>query len=400
MPTNHRLRRRTLVEALRRRRSLRAGIVQLLYVAAGIALGLFVPTLDTAATIPSIEAAALLAGTTAGLLALTGIVFALLFLVVQFAATAQSPRLHLFRDNPLVWHVLGLVLGVIVYAATCVIVTANDATTTVLVPISVIILVVLAVALTRRLQLEALRSVQLSATLDEVTTRTRAVIDRLYTAPFPQPPPPALTAPQHIAQVHWPGAQGYLRQIDLPHLVRSAHLADATIRLCRLPGELVRTNAVVMEIWDPHKPIDARSVLKCLDIGIDRDFAQDPLLGFRLLNDIALRAMSAAINDPASAVQAIDSIENLLTALVQRDLAVGVITDDLATPRVVFDAYDWDVFLAAGVDEIAEAPMLPTVRRRLSLMLEIVLASAPDQRRAGIEQRIATMSNVGGCGDR
>ena len=72
----------------------------------------------------------MLAGVTAGLLALTGIVFALLFLVVQFAATAQSPRLHLFRDNPLVYgNALGLVVGVMIYATTCVVVTANDETT-------------------------------------------------------------------------------------------------------------------------------------------------------------------------------------------------------------------------------------------------------------------------------
>lgn len=80
-------------------------------------------------------------------------------------AATQSPRLHLFRDNPLVWHALGLVVGVMVYATTCVVATASDATTTVLVPISVIILVVLAVAITRRLQLDALRSVQLATAL-------------------------------------------------------------------------------------------------------------------------------------------------------------------------------------------------------------------------------------------
>ena len=123
---------RPLVQQLRRRRSLRAGLTQLVYIAVGVGLGLLVPTLDAGARIPSVEVAALLAGTTAGLLALTGIVFALLFLVVQFAATAQSPRLHLFRDNPLVWHALGLVVGVIIYATTCVVVTASEATTTVL----------------------------------------------------------------------------------------------------------------------------------------------------------------------------------------------------------------------------------------------------------------------------
>src|SRR6478752_5571299 len=175
MQIHERGRTHSLVQQLRRRRSLRAGLTQLLYIAAGVGLGLLVPTIDAGARIPSVEVAALLAGVTAGLLALTGIVFALLFLVVQFAATAQSPRLHLFRDNPLVWHALGLVLGVMVYA-----------TTSILVPISVIVLVVVAVAITRRLQLDALRSVDLATTLDRVTTRTRTVIDRLYSQPFSQ----------------------------------------------------------------------------------------------------------------------------------------------------------------------------------------------------------------------
>jgi uncharacterized membrane protein len=391
MATVHQRPRLTVVQALRRRRSLRAGLVQLLYIAGAIALGALVPRLDTGADIPSIEAAALLAGATAGLLALIGIVFALLFLVVQFAATAQSPRLHLFRDNPLVWHALGLVVGVIVYATTCVVVTANDATTTVLVPISVVILVLIAVALTRRLQLEALQAVQLSATLEQVTTRSRAVIDRLYTAPFPQPTPAAPNPPESTVLIRWPGRQGYLRQIDLPRLIRAARHADATIRLLLLPGDLVRENAVVMEFWQPRAPLERRSVLTCLEVGIDRNFTQDPLLGFRLLNDIALRAMSTAINDPASAVQAIDSIESLLTTLVRRDLAVGVVVDDTDTPRVLFDAHDWDEFLAAGVDEIAQTAMHPMIRRRLRAMLALVLAGAPDERRAGVEQRMAAL---------
>jgi uncharacterized membrane protein len=236
MQINDERRRRPLVQALRRRRSLRAGLAQLLYIAAGVGLGLLVTPLDVGARFPSVEVVALLAGVTAGLLALTGIVFALLFLVVQFAATPQSPRLHLFRDNPLVWHALGLVVGVMVYATSCVVVAADEATITVLVPISVIILVVLAVAITRRLQLDALRSVQLSAALDQVSTCTRAVIDRLYTAPFPQPAPPVLVAPERTAQIRWPGTQTALRQIDLPHLIRLARHADATIRLRLMPG--------------------------------------------------------------------------------------------------------------------------------------------------------------------
>ena len=262
-----------------------------------------------------------------------------------------------------------------VYATTCVVVTANDPTTSVLIPISVIVLVVLAVAITRRLQLDALRSVDLATTLDRVTTHTRTVIDRLYSQPFSQSSAPPVAVPNHVIQIRWPGSQQFLRQIDLPQLIQLARQADdATIRLALKPGDLVRENAVVLEVWNPGTRPDPRPLLKCLELGVDRTVDQDPLFGFRLLNDIALRAMSVAINDPATAVQALDSIENLLTVLVGRDLAIGVIDDDTNTCRVVFDAYEWEDFLAAGADEIAETQMHPMVQRRLRKLLEQVHA--------------------------
>jgi uncharacterized membrane protein len=394
MQIKNQRRARPLVQQLRRRRSLRAGLAQLLYIAAGVGLGLLVPTLDAGARIPSAEVAALLAGVTAGLLALTGIVFALLFLVVQFAATAQSPRLHLFRDKPLVWHALGLAVGVMVYATTCVVVTADEPTTTVLVPISVIVLVVLAVAITRRLQLDALWSVDLATTLERVTARTRTVIDRLYSQPFTPSSEPPLAVPDDSVKIRWPGTQQFLRQIDLPELIELARQADATIRLPLKPGDLVRENAVVLEVWNPGTPPDPRPLLKCLELGIDRTIDQDPVYGFRLLNDIALRAMSPAINDPATAVQALDSIENLLTVLVGRDLAIGVIDDDANTRRVVFDAYDWEDFLSAGADEIGETGMHPIVARRLREMLEQVHANAPVERRSSVEHRLAAFAKA------
>jgi len=118
------------------------------------------------------------------------------------------------------------------------------------------------------------------------------------------------------------------------------------------------------------------------------------LFGFRLLNDLALRAMSSAINDPASAAQAIDSIENLLSTLADRDLAVGLIVDDAGSPRVVFDAPGWEEFLAAGADEIAETLMQPMVRRRLRAMLEHLMIIAPPERRAPIAIRIAKLDKA------
>jgi uncharacterized membrane protein len=388
---NDRSRRRPLLRALRRRRSLRAGLVQLVYVGVAVVAGVLITPLDVGPRIPTAEAVALMAGVTAGLLALTGIIFALLFLVVQFAATAQSPRLHLFRDNPLVWHTLGLIVGVMVFATTSAIVASFQDTVTIVVPVVVVVLVLLAVAVTRRLQVDALRSVQLSSVLDEVTSRCHRVIEGLYPTAFPGSAGRRPATPDRIVEIRWPGSPRLLRQIDLPDLIDLARSADAVISLRVMPGELIRRNAVVLEIWDPIVAPDPASLLHCLEVGIDRNLTQDPLFGFRLLNDIALRAVSTAVNDPATAVQALDSIEGLLLTLVDRDLAIDVITDDTGTPRVILDAPDWERFLAAGADEISGLPMHPIVRQRLHTMLQQILSIAPIERRPAVERRAAAL---------
>ena len=86
--------------------------------------------------------------------------------------------------------------------------------------------------------------------------------------------------------------------------------------------------------------------------GPERTFGQDPLFAFRLLADIAMRALSPAVNDPATAVQVLDTIESLLQALVSRDLDVAELTDDAGTVRVVVALPSWDDYLRTGPDDL------------------------------------------------
>ncbi len=236
-------------------------------------------------------------------------------------------------------------------------------------------------------------------TWQQLWTRSPRALARSSTActanPFRDRPNRQWHCPSHSIQIRWPGPQRILRQVDLPQLIRLAQQVDATFRLPLKPGDLVRENAVILEVWNPVTPPEQGLVLKCFELGIDRTIDQDPMFGFRLLNDIALRAMSPAINDPATAVQTLDAIENLLTVLVGRDLAIGQIDDDTDTCRVIFDAYDWDDFLAAGTVEIAETQMHPMVQRRLRMMLEQVRDIAPIERRPSIDRRIAAMAKAG-----
>lgn len=236
------------------RRSLRARLIQLIYLVVGVVLGLFVPQLQGGMQVTSPEVVTLLGFAAAGLVTVGSVVFALLFLVVQFAANSQSPRLNLFRDHPLVWHTLGLVLGTLVYLLTCAIVAAGETTTTVLVPASAIALLLLVFLLCGNLQMATFRAVQLSPVLDTVTTRT--VIDRMYTNPYGASSPVAPPTPGDVVVVTWQDSHRVLRQIDMPKLLDLARQADVVIRLRLLPGEFVHENAAVLDIWGaggPHR---------------------------------------------------------------------------------------------------------------------------------------------------
>src|SRR5262249_28306970 len=117
---------RELALVLRRRRRLRAGIVQLLAVAIAVALALSVPHIGVGFEIPPKRAIELLIAVGAATTTFIGIVFSLLFLVVQFGSTAFTPRLNLFRDAPIVWRTFALYTGVVVYSFTAALAIGRD----------------------------------------------------------------------------------------------------------------------------------------------------------------------------------------------------------------------------------------------------------------------------------
>lgn len=104
--------------------------------------------------------------------------------------------------------------------------------------------------------------------------------------------------------------------------------------------------------------------------GPERSFDQDPLLAFRLLADIALRALSPAVNDPATAVQAIDSLEGLLSLLAARAGRAEQLTDDAGVVRVILRLPRWEDFARSCLDDLITAAVgSPMVLLRLRDLL-------------------------------
>jgi uncharacterized membrane protein len=336
----------------RPRRRLRAGLVQLLFALAGLGLGLLLPRITVAPTVASSRVTEALIGVGFGVLGLVSIIFSLLFLVVQWAFSSLSPRLNLFRDDPIVWRTFGLAVGVFVFSVTAALVIGNDPEVSVIVPAAEVAGVLAALAMIRALQVKAFASIQLAPALSAIAAQGRAILDDLYPRPGPDGRNPAAPLPPLRRAVTWPHQQAILQQLDL-HRLAGAAAGGAVIVLRARIGDTLQDGTVVTDLHGGDASDTA--VLGGLVTGPERTFGQDPLFAFRLLADIGLRALSPAVNDPATAVQVLDTIQGLLVPLASRDLDVTEIADDAGAVKVVLALPSWDDYLRIAVDDLIES---------------------------------------------
>ncbi|MGD0701071.1 MAG: DUF2254 family protein [Trebonia sp.] len=356
----------------RRRHRLRAGLTQLLFLAAGLAGGIFAPKITVSPMVPSGKIGDMLFTAGATVISLVTVIYSLLFLVVQWVSGAFSMRLALFRNDPIVWWTFAYAIGLFVFCFTAAFAIGNDKNVSVVVPALALALVVGALGLMRILQTKAFTSMLLAPTLAAITGRGREILDGLYPTARPGNPRPGNPRPAELPPLNrtvtWPDQPTVLRQLHVEPLVAAASAAQSVVVFRQTVGVTLLPGMPVADVHggDPGK----QAVLRALVTGPERSFVQDPLLAVRLLADIALRALSAAVNDPATAVQALDSLEGLLGPLAARTGPTDQLTDDKGVIRVILHLPRWDEFARGSLDDvIAAAAASPMVLLRLRDML-------------------------------
>ena len=371
----------------RPRRRMRAGLVQLLGAAAGLGLGLLLPRISTEASVASSQVTETLVAVGFGVLGLVSVIFALLFLVVQWAFGSLSPRLNLFRDDPIVWRTFGLAIGVFVFSVTAALAVGNDPRVSVIVPVAEGVAMLVTLILIRTLLVKAFAAVQLAPALSAIAAQGRMVIDELYRHQAASDRKPAAPLQPLTRTISWPHRQAILQQLDLRRLLAAA--GQGVIVLRARIGDTLQHGAPVADLHGTGPESTDAALLGGLVTGPERTFRQDPLFAFRLVADIGLRALSPAVNDPATAVQVLDTIESLLLPLAQRDLDVAEIADDTGTIRVVLALASWDDYLQIALDDLIESSARsPMVLWRALAMLTSLLNAAPEQRKPSIAWRL------------
>jgi uncharacterized membrane protein len=356
------------------------------YALAALALGMILPRLEhhlipvVVTTMSASSAMAICSSIASGMIALTGIVFSLVFLMVQFSATAYSPRLVLWMArDPVMSNALGVFIATFLYALILLGWVDRGAAGGVPFFSTWIVFMLLLASMGMFIALiERVGMLQVNRMLIFTGDKGRMAIDELY-SPTGSAAGDDATAEHHTLPVtqtvHHVGRPQVVQAIHMAALVELAATADAVIEVAAAVGDTVLEMTPLLRVHGGRQPLDEGALKSAIEIGDERTFEQDPKYAIRLVVDIAIKALSPAINDPTTAVQALDHIEDLLLRLGRCNLEIGICRDMQGKLRLIVPFPTWDDFLLLALDEIRScgAASVQVMRRMKALIANLTL---------------------------
>jgi len=364
-----------------------------LYAATAIAASIILPRIEHY-VFPHLKAEAsietsiaIYSSIASGMMALTGIVFSLTFLMVQFSATAYSPRLVMWiARDPVLSHAVGVFSATFLYAIAALewLDRNNSRKVPFISALVVIVLLLTSVAMFVGL-IHRIGRLQINRMLIFTGNKGREVIEKLYGPlgpslnKIPQDGFRAL-APDQIVLHH--GKPRSLESVNVNKLIKLAKERDAYIKVVTAVGDTILEGTPLLHVFNAQHPFTEKELSRVLALGAERTFEQDPKYAIRLLVDIAIRALSPAINDPTTAVQALDQIGDLLLRLGGRRLEIGAYPDDSGRIRLIIPFPSWDDFLHLSFEEILSygAKSVQVMRRMRALMADLLIVVPPERR--------------------
>lgn len=384
---------------LRERLALSLTLVPMLYIAGAFALAEVVPLVEGRRDVLGLgldpdTARTTLSAVAGGMIAFTGLVVSIAILVVQFGASQYTPRLvNRFRRDPRVKHSLGIFIAPAIFALVSLRIIGQNGSQvvpslTMVVNTALLIGALVAFCLLVAGLLDLLRPRRVIA---QIVGQGRDAIRVMYPGRLEDAPAPVATSGEPVTRtLRHDGAPGVLSAIDRGRLVRAARAADVVIEVAVGVGSYVPTGGTLFRIRGDAGLVDDREIRRSAIFAEERTIAQDPAFAIRAIVDTALRALSPAVNDPTTAVQALDGIDSLLMELAGRDLrGRGAVADSHGTLRLVHPLPRWPELLDLSLSEIrhygAESPQVP---RRMRALLEDLLAETPPPRHAELHAQL------------
>jgi uncharacterized membrane protein len=190
---------------------------------------------------------------------------------------------------------------------------------------------------------------------------------------------------------------GYVRYLDCERLVAAAKQQKVVIDVVRRVGHFVPAGVPIVRVWKPEKlsPALVAEIRACYDIGPTRTLQQDIEFGILQIVDIALRAVSPAVNDPSTAICCVDHLSRILIRCAGRQTprpkyfdppgTLRLTVPVMGVERLVHSAFDQVRIYAKGdvavnlrllraLGDIAIASQDPRIRKSLAALGSRIVA--------------------------
>ena len=186
---------------------------------------------------------------------------------------------------------------------------------------------------------------------------------------------------------------GAVLAFNMKGLVNLAQRHDCVIEFVPEVGQFVAEGDALFRVYQGGDRVSDAVLRNSVAKGDERTPEQDPLFAFRILVDIASKALSPAINDPTTAVLAIDQVHHLLRDVGKRNLGHGRALDQAGKIRVIYRRPNWEDFVLLGTTEIRHYGRDSIqVQRRLRAMLKDLLETLPPERAPLVEKELALLA--------
>ena len=301
----------------------------------------------------------ILAGIATSIMTVVSIIFAILLMTLTLASTQFSPRIlvSFVRDRNTQW-TLGIFLGTFSFCMAAL--PAVRSLPHPFVPVATVMVAMLLALICVGWLIFFInhisQSISVNHIVDRIARETELVIDELMPHARGYPELPEHAAPFREAQQRsiLSRRSGYIRFVDVDYLVDCAKSYGVQIILERRVGHFVPAGVPIMRVLEAGRITPEREghLLSALDIGPARTMQQDVEFGIIQIVDIALRAISPAVNDPSTAISCIDQLSRVLIRWTSRAPPRGYLHRPPHILRVVVPWIGFDGLLDTAFEQI------------------------------------------------
>ena len=301
----------------------------------------------------------ILGGIAASIMTVVSIVFAILLMTLTLASMQFSPRIivSFVRDRVTQW-TLGVFLGTFSYCMAAL--PTARALPRPFAPVATVMgAMLLALACVAWLLFfihHVSQAISVSNIVDRIASETEFIIEEMM--PWPHRPD-ALPSPHLLEPGTWETPvtsqnSGYIRYIDTKRLVELAKWHHVKVHLLRRVGHFVPAGTPLLMVHrgDRLSAEGREHLLGTVDLGPSRTLQQDIEFGVLQIVDIALKAISPAVNDPSTGVTCVDQLSRILIRFASREAPAALLYDPPGVVRVSVPCMTFEGLLNSAFEQI------------------------------------------------